>query len=132
MLAENQVLKNRYKIIRKLGHGGMGADYEAEDNQRFGKTVALKKILLGLTERNSEHFRRAFEREAKILTQIDHECVPNVIGYFQETDYQILVMELIKVDDLDQILEREARTFPLKHLLCACFRILLIYSRYAI
>lgn len=114
MLAVNQVLQNRYRIIRQLGAGGMGAVYEAEDNQRFGKKVALKEVLLNLTEKNSEHFRRAFEREAKILTQIDHEAVPKVIGYILETDFQILVMELIKGEDLDEILEREKKPFALK------------------
>ncbi|HMS41333.1 MAG TPA: protein kinase [Pyrinomonadaceae bacterium] len=117
MLAVNQVLQNRYRIIRQLGEGGMGAVYEAEDEQRFGKKVALKEILLNLTEANSEHFRRAFEREAKILTQIDHEAVPKVIGYILETDYQVLVMELIKGEDLDKILERQKNPFRLREVL---------------
>ena len=117
MVAIGDYLQNRYRIIRQLGEGGMGAVYEAEDAQRFGKTVALKEILLNLTSKNSEHFRRAFEREAKILTQIDHEAVPKVIGYFLETDCQILVMELIKGEDLDEILEREKKPFSLKNVL---------------
>ena len=117
MLAVNQILQNRYRIIRQLGEGGMGAVYEAEDNQRFGKPVALKEILLNLTNKHAEHFRRAFEREAKILTQIDHEAVPKVIGYILETDCQILVMELIEGDDLDEILEREKKPFSHKNVL---------------
>ena len=117
MLEKGDILQNRYRIIRQLGEGGMGAIYEAEDNQRFGKSVALKEILLNLTNKNSEHFRRAFEREAKILTQIDHEAVPKVIGYILETDCQILVMELIEGDDLDKILEREQKPFSLKNVL---------------
>ena len=117
MLEKGDILQNRYRIIRQLGEGGMGAVYEAEDNQRFGKPVALKEILLNLTNKNSEHFRRAFEREAKILTQIDHEAVPKVIGYILETNCQILVMELIEGNDLDEILEREKKPFSLKSVL---------------
>ena len=82
MLRTGDILQNRYRIVRQLGEGGMGAVYEAEDNQRFGKTVALKEILVNLTNQHSGHFRRAFEREAKILTQIEHEAVPRVFGYF--------------------------------------------------
>ncbi|CAN5524071.1 hypothetical protein BH10ACI1_BH10ACI1_21560 [soil metagenome] len=117
MLAVGDYLQNRYRIIRQLGEGGMGAVWEAEDNQRFGKPVALKEILLNLTSRNAGHFRRAFEREAKILTQIDHEAVPKVIGYILETDYQILVMELIEGDDLDEILEKRRKPFRLGEVL---------------
>ena len=56
--------------------------------------LVVNQILLNLTNKNSEHFRRAFEREAKILTQIDREAVPKVIGYFLETDCQFLVMDI--------------------------------------
>ena len=117
MLKEGDILQNRYRIIRELGAGGMGAVYEAEDNQRFGKPVALKEILVNLTNKYSEHFRRAFEREAKILTQIDHEAVPKVIAYILETDYQVLVMELIEGEDLDQILEQQQKPFRLAEVL---------------
>jgi len=117
MLAKDQILQGRYRIIRQLGEGGMGTVYEAEDSQLFGKPVALKEILHNLTQKNSGHFRRAFEREAKILTQIDHEAVPKVIGYFQEDNRQFLVMELVEGDDFDIILEKRHRPFPLKDVL---------------
>ena len=117
MLAENQILQGRYRIIRLLGEGGMGAVYEAKDEQLFGKSVALKEILLNLTNKNLGHFRRAFEREAKILTQIDHDAVPKVVDYFHETNRQFLVMELIKGNDLDKSLEKRQKPFPLKEVL---------------
>ena len=69
MLAENQILQERYRIIRELGHGGMGAVYEAEDGKCFNKAVALKEILSDLdNKKQRELFRRAFEKEARLLT----------------------------------------------------------------
>ena len=117
MLKKGDVLQNRYRILDHLGEGGMGAVYRAEDTKRFNKTVALKEVLGGLTSKNSEHFRRAFEREAKILIQIEHEAVPKVVDYFIETDCQFLVMELIEGEDLTSILEKRKTWFPVENVL---------------
>jgi serine/threonine protein kinase len=121
MLAINQILQGRYRIIRQLGRGGMGAVYEAEDMKRFGSSVALKEILLDFARisdiRQQEMVRRAFEREAKILTQLEDDAFPKVIEYFLETDRQFLVMELIKGDDLAELLEKRQCAFPLEDVL---------------
>ena len=100
MLAINEVLQNRYRIVRQLGQGGMGAVYEAEDNKRFGKAIALKEILISsngqLNSKQREFFSRAFEREARILAGLEHEAFPQVIDYFVEAKRQFLVMELVQ------------------------------------
>ncbi|CAN5258162.1 hypothetical protein BH10ACI1_BH10ACI1_23260 [soil metagenome] len=117
MLNKGDILQNRYRILDRLGEGGMGAVYQAEDAKRFNKAVALKEVLLDLSNKNSEHLRRAFEREAKILTQIEHEAVPKVIDYFLETNCQFLVMELIEGEDLTNILQKRRTWFPLENVL---------------
>ena len=75
MLTTNEILQNRYRIIRQLGKGGMGAVYEAHDNV-FDTTVALKEILIDLsknsTPKQREMLRAAFEREGKILAKVSH------------------------------------------------------------
>ena len=87
----NEVLHKRYRIIRRLGQGGMGTVDEAEDFKRFNKPVALKEILLDFSnlpnQFQQEISRWAFEREAKILTQVDHEAFPQVIDYFTQARF---------------------------------------------
>jgi len=117
MLLENQILHNRYRIMRQLGHGGMGAVYEVHDNV-FDTTCALKEIMLDLSKssnsKQQEMLLRAFEREAKILAKIKHEVVPHVRDYFTQENRQYLVMELIEGKDLGELLEERNIPFPLE------------------
>lgn len=117
MLLVNQTLHNRYRILRELGHGGMGAVYEAVDNV-FDTTCAVKEIMLDLSKssnpKQQEMLLRAFEREAKILSKIKHESVPHVRDYFTEDNRQYLVMELIEGKDLGELLEERQSPFPLE------------------
>lgn len=120
MLATDTILQGRYRIISQLGRGGMGAVYEAEDKKRFDASVALKEILIDLADidtRQHELLRRAFEREAKILAEVQHEVFPHVIEYFSESDRQFLVMELVQGADLAQLLVERKAPFPLEEIL---------------
>lgn len=120
MLAINEVLRGRYRIIKQLGHGGMGAVYEAQDNV-FDTTAALKEILVDLTKittpKQQQLVRHAFEREAKILAMVKHEAFPHVRDYFIEGDSQYLVMELVDGEDLGSLLEKRQSPFPLANVL---------------
>ncbi len=119
MLLVNEILHNRYRILRQLGHGGMGAVYEAHDSV-FDTTCALKEIIIAANAQNpkqQELILRAFEREAKILAKIKHEAVPHVRDYFTDTNRQFLVMELVEGKDLGGLLEERQTPFPLEDVL---------------
>ncbi len=106
MLAPDTVLQNRYRIVRLLGQGGMGAVYEAID-ERLDTTVALKETMF-----SDERLRKQFEREARLLARLHHPALPRVSDHFAEGEGQFLVMQYIPGDDLSQMMARKQGPFP--------------------
>jgi serine/threonine protein kinase len=106
MLTPETILQGRYRIVRQLGQGGMGAVYEAID-QRLDTTVALKETLF-----SDERLRKQFEREARLLARLHHPALPRVSDHFSEGDGQFLVMQFIPGDDLSEKMARKRGPFP--------------------
>jgi len=111
MLTPDTILQGRYRIIRQLGQGGMGAVYEAVD-QRLDTTVALKETLF-----TDERLRRQFEREARLLARLHHPALPRVSDHFSEGDGQFLIMQYIPGDDLSEMMARRQGPFPASQVL---------------
>jgi serine/threonine protein kinase len=103
---DNEVLQGRYRIVRQLGAGGMGAVYEALD-ERLQVTVAIKE-----TFAVDDRLRRQFEREARLLAHLSHPALPRVSDYFTENGRAFLVMQFIAGDDLAQIISAQPGPFP--------------------
>ena len=111
MLSPDTVLQARYRIVRQLGQGGMGAVYEAVD-ERLDTVVALKETLF-----TDERLRKQFEREARLLARLHHQALPRVSDHFNEGDGQFLVMQYIAGEDLFEMLTRRKGPFPQEEVL---------------
>src|SRR6185295_17432061 len=105
-LTPDSVLQHRYRIVRQLGRGGMGAVYEAID-QRLEKTVALKETLSA-----EPSMRKQFEREARLLAGLQHPALPQVSDHFVEGSRAFLVMQFIGGVDLAKIISQQPGPFP--------------------
>ncbi|MDQ2975890.1 MAG: protein kinase [Acidobacteriota bacterium] len=105
-LVTDTVLQDRYRIVRQLGRGGMGAVYEAVD-QRLGITVALKETLS-----SESSMRKQFEHEARLLAGMQHPALPRVSDHFVEGNRAFLVMEYIGGTDLARIISQQPGPFP--------------------
>jgi serine/threonine protein kinase len=105
-LSPGTILQERYRIVRQLGRGGMGAVYEAED-ERLGITVALKETLSTEAAR-----RKQFEHEARLLAGMQHPALPRVSDHFVEGYRAFLVMEFIGGVDLARIIAQQPGPFP--------------------
>ncbi|PYT01701.1 MAG: hypothetical protein DMF63_02320 [Acidobacteria bacterium] len=106
MIEAGKLLQQRYRIDKQIGQGGMGAVYVATD-ERFGSTVAIKETLF-----MDDNYRRAIEREARLLNSLKHVALPRVTDHFLEENVQFLVMEFIAGEDLAHTLESGGRPFP--------------------
>lgn len=108
-------LQNRYRILKQLGKGGMGAVYLAEDANLSGRQVAIK-----VNQDTSSSVQEQFKREAALLARLRHPNLPQVHDFFLDAlGRQYLVMEYVEGDDLQEAIARNNGPLPLAEVLAA-------------
>jgi serine/threonine protein kinase len=99
----DRVLSERYRILRKLGEGGMGVVYLAE-HVVIEKKIALKVLFPDLTRRSD--LVQRFMQEAKSASRIGHENVIDITDFGQSPEgYVFIAMEYLVGQDLGQVLK---------------------------
>jgi formylglycine-generating enzyme required for sulfatase activity len=111
MPSPNTILRERYRIIHQLGHGGMGAVYQAMD-ENLSCVVAVKETFAVTDEQ-----RQAFRREAQLLANLTHPTLPRVMDHFTHGEGQFLVMQFVPGHDLAELLELREQPFPVAKVL---------------
>lgn len=97
----------RYRIEVAAGGGGMGTVYRAIDT-RFNRPCAVKEMIDEFhTEGERSQAVEWFSREAMLLLDLNHPCIPHVRDYFMENDRHYLVMDFIEGRTLGEALEQE-------------------------
>lgn len=96
----------RYAVTRVLGEGSQGQTLEAID-KKDGTLVALKVFRI----RGAESWKdvELAEREARVLSQLQHPALPAYIDHFEEGGALVLVMERIEGSDLETLRRRGQR-----------------------
>ena len=112
------ILGGRYKLLSRLGAGGMGDIWEALD-LAHGKRVALKQLAWSLRE--DARFRQRFVREMDLLKRLHHPSIVKILDLYPEA--YCFSMELLKGEDLRKRLLRVGR-LPLQQTLSLLIAVL--------
>ena len=104
-----------YRILRKLGQGGMAVVYKAHE-ESLSRVVALKVIAQHLSE-NTQFIER-FKREAQAAAQLSHPNIVQIYAIGEDDGVHYFAMEYVKGHSLAEIIEQEgfltaARALPI-------------------
>ncbi len=102
-IREGVTLADRYRIVRELGHGGMGKVFEARD-ERLGRNVAVK--VLATIDMPGVDLEALFQREVTVLASLSH---PNIVAIHEsgkDGDVSFLVMDRVHGTSLATVIEK--------------------------
>jgi len=125
MFEPGKLVRDRYRVVRLIGKGGMGEVYEAQDTRR-DQAVALKTVMPDLLE--SEKILVRFRREIELASRIQHPNVLRIYDVF-DVDYEseegpvevpCMVTELLAGETLADRLGRLGALEPEEALPLAC------------
>ncbi|WP_054957230.1 Stk1 family PASTA domain-containing Ser/Thr kinase [Paenibacillus dakarensis] len=98
-------LAGRYKILERIGGGGMALVYKAQDIL-LNRNVAIKVLRQQFV--HDEEFIRRFRREAQSAASLSHPNVVSIYDVGQEDDIHYIVMEYVEGHNLNEIIKERA------------------------
>ncbi|MEW6269017.1 MAG: protein kinase, partial [Thermodesulfobacteriota bacterium] len=106
-MTEGRLIKNKLRIVRQVGRGGMGYVYEVF-HEGLRVTRALKQIVGDLQD--NPEIERRFLHEAQMMARLEHPHIVRVFDIDQEPGFgTYLLMEFIRGRDLGELLREEGR-----------------------
>ena len=101
-----RILANRYRLIEKIGMGGMAIVYRAVD-LRTGHNVAVKVLRLEYNE--DREFISRFQREAEAASKMTHHNIVNLLDVGMDGENRYLVMEYVQGKTLRAVIQERGK-----------------------
>jgi serine/threonine-protein kinase len=109
MLSRGDILGARFRLVDKVGEGGMGVVWLAHD-EKLGCDVALKILHAALL--GDEHSAARLRNEARAAAKVAHPGICRVLDVGEHVETPFLVMELLRGQSLAALLERDKTLAP--------------------
>ena len=111
--AADRLVAGRYRLLDRLGSGGMGTVWRAEDVV-LGRPVAVKEVVFphGVSEEEREVLRERTRREARTAAKLDHPSAVTVFDVAEEDGTPYLVMELVDARTLAEVVRSDGPLTP--------------------
>ena len=106
MKIKDTLLDNRYRILSKIGVGGMADVYKGEDTL-LGRPVAIK--ILHANFASDDEFVSRFKREAQAAGKLNHPNIVNMYDVGYEQDMHYIIMEYVDGETLKEYITRHHR-----------------------
>ena len=100
-MVEGQTV-GKYRVVERVGRGGMGIVYRAVD-ETLSREVAIKSLN---PEVNEPDVARRFRAEAVTVARLNHPGIATVYELFQHEDHWLMVMEFVRGETLEALIER--------------------------
>ncbi|WP_189530836.1 bifunctional serine/threonine-protein kinase/ABC transporter substrate-binding protein [Streptomyces roseolilacinus] len=112
MTEENaELIADRYRLVERIGQGGMGRVWRGVDQQLFGREVAIKEILFppGLDDGDRATLLRRFTGEARAAVTLSHPGIITIHDVVEHHGAPVIVMEFIRGESLAAAIRRQGR-----------------------
>lgn len=106
-LRPGSLFASRYRILEKVGEGGFGVTYKAQDLDQHNRLVAVKQINLSLlSPQKMIEATDSYNREVGYLSQLNHHNIPHYYDYFTDPGHWYVVMDYIEGETLEEKLQK--------------------------
>jgi len=112
------LLKQRYRVLNRIGSGGYGQVFRAIDTKFMQRQVAIKEMIqLGLSPDELAEATEGFKREATLLASLTHPNLPSIYDFFDVNGNWYVVMSFIEGLTLDTYTIQKGGRLPVEKVL---------------